>query len=107
MIIRGGENISALEVEELLLGIEGVAEVAVVAAPDERLGEHAAAVLRMKYGHDAPGLGQVRQHLEHAGLARQKWPEEIHAVDDFPRTASGKVRKYILRKDIAARQGGE
>ena len=45
--------------------------------------------------------------LERAGLARQKWPEEIHAVDDFPRTASGKVRKYILRKDIAARRDGE
>jgi len=75
----------------------------VVAAPDARLGEHAAAVLRLKTGHDVPTIDQVRDHLQRAGLARQKWPEEIHAVDDFPRTASGKVRKYILRKDIAAR----
>jgi acyl-CoA synthetase (AMP-forming)/AMP-acid ligase II len=107
MIIRGGENISAVEVEELLLGIDGVAEVAVVAAPDRRLGEHAAAVLRMRQGRDVPVLGQVRLHLEQAGLARQKWPEEIHAVDDFPRTASGKVQKYILRREIAERQRGE
>jgi acyl-CoA synthetase len=103
VIIRGGENISALEVEELLLAIDGVAEVAVVAAPDAHLGEHAAAVLRMRPGHPAPDLEKVRAHLEQAGLARQKWPEEIHAVDDFPRTASGKVRKYVLRKAITAR----
>jgi acyl-CoA synthetase (AMP-forming)/AMP-acid ligase II len=103
VIIRGGENISALEVEELLLSIDGVAEVAVIAAPDQRLGEHAAAVLRMRQGSTPPSLEQVRAHLERAGLARQKWPEEIHAVDDFPRTASGKVQKYVLRRDIASR----
>jgi acyl-CoA synthetase (AMP-forming)/AMP-acid ligase II len=107
MIIRGGENISALEVEDLMLGIDGVAEVAVVAAPDKRLGEHAAAVVRMKPAHEKPALDQVRRHLERAGLARQKWPEEIHAVDDFPRTASGKVQKYILRREIAEHQRGE
>jgi acyl-CoA synthetase (AMP-forming)/AMP-acid ligase II len=104
VIIRGGENISALEVEELLLELDGVAEVAVVAAPDARLGEHAAAVLRMRTGNPVPTLDQLRAHLEQAGLARQKWPEEIHAVDDFPRTASGKVQKYLLRMDIAASQ---
>ncbi len=107
MIIRGGENISALEVEELLLGIDGVAEVAVVAAPDSRLGEHAAAVLRMKAGRTPPTLEAMRAHLNQAGLARQKWPEEIHAVDDFPRTASGKVQKYVLRNEIAAHRWGE
>jgi acyl-CoA synthetase (AMP-forming)/AMP-acid ligase II len=61
-----------------------VAEVAVVAAPDPRLGEHAAAVLRLLPGHAVPALAQIRDHLARAGLARQKWPEEIHAVDDFP-----------------------
>ncbi|KAA9156185.1 cyclohexanecarboxylate-CoA ligase [Amycolatopsis acidicola] len=101
-IIRGGENISACEVEEILLGLPGVAEAAVVAAPDERLGEHAAAVLRLKPGHTLPGLDELRAHLGRAGLARQKWPEELHEVEDFPRTASGKVQKYRLRQDIAA-----
>jgi len=104
VIIRGGENISALEVEDLLMGMDGVAEVAVVAAPDASLGEHAAAVLRMREGHQPPAMEQVRDHLQRAGLARQKWPEEIHQVADFPRTASGKVQKYILRRDIATRQ---
>jgi acyl-CoA synthetase (AMP-forming)/AMP-acid ligase II len=106
LIIRGGENISAVEVEDLLLALDGVAEAAVVAAPDARLGEHAAAVLRMLPGHPVPALDQVRPHLETAGLARQKWPEEIWDLaalgrDDFPRTASGKVQKYVLRAAVA------
>ncbi|MFJ8105768.1 AMP-binding protein [Streptomyces sp. NPDC096132] len=101
VIIRGGENISALEVEEVLLGLPGVAEAAVVAAPDPRLGERAAAVLRMLPGWSAPGLSELRLHFERAGLARQKWPEEVHTVDDFPRTPSGKVKKFVLRDSIA------
>jgi acyl-CoA synthetase len=104
VIIRGGENISAAEVEELLLGMPAVAEVAVVAAPDARLGEHAAAVLRLRPGHPAPGLGEIRARLEQAGLARQKWPEEVHVVADFPRTPSGKVQKFVLRRAIASHQ---
>lgn len=106
-IIRGGENISALEVEEVLLRMPGVAEAAVVAAPDARLGEHAAAVLRLKPGHAMPTLEEMRSHCEQLGLGRQKWPEELHEAEDFPRTASGKIKKFLLRRDIAARAGRE
>jgi acyl-CoA synthetase len=102
VIIRGGENVSALEVEEALLGLSAVAEVAVVAAPDARLGERAVAVIRCRPGHPMPVLEQVRDHLNEVGLAKQKWPEELREIDDFPRTASGKVQKYRLREDIAA-----
>ena len=104
IIIRGGENIGALEVEEVLLGLPGVAEAAVVAAPDERLGEHAAAFVRMLPGRPLPSLDEVRAHFGRVGLARQKWPEELHGVEDFPRTASGKVQKFRLRQDIAVRK---
>jgi acyl-CoA synthetase (AMP-forming)/AMP-acid ligase II len=107
IIIRGGENISALEVEEVLLAMPGIAEAAVVAAPDARLGEHAAAVVRLHPGHPVPTLGEMRTHLERAGLARQKWPEELQVLADFPRTPSGKVQKFLLRREIAAHQGGE
>ncbi|HEX4777604.1 MAG TPA: AMP-binding protein [Acidimicrobiia bacterium] len=100
VIIRGGENISAQEVEELLMGLDAVAEIAVVAAPDARLGEHAAAVLRVQDGRRAPTLDEVRDHLASAGLARQKWPEELHEVADFPRTASGKIQKFRLREQL-------
>ncbi|WP_216915847.1 AMP-binding protein [Nocardia noduli] len=102
-IIRGGENISALEVEEVLLAMTGVAEAAVVAAPDARLGEHAAAVLRLKPGYDLPTMDELRAHFAETGLAKQKWPEEVHEVQDFPRTASGKIQKFVLRRDITTR----
>ncbi|BBY09623.1 AMP-binding protein [Mycobacterium marseillense] len=103
IIIRGGENISALEVEEVLLGMPAVAEAVVVSAPDARLGEHAAAVLRIKAGHVMPTLDDVRAHFERAGVAKQKWPESLHQVDDYPRTASGKVQKYVVRQSIRDR----
>lgn len=103
MIIRGGENISALEVEEVLLAMPAVAEAVVVAAPDARLGEHAAAVLRVRTGHRMPSLDDVRAHFETAGVARQKWPEELLEIpdgQDYPRTASGKVQKVRLREQV-------
>jgi acyl-CoA synthetase (AMP-forming)/AMP-acid ligase II len=99
IIIRGGENISALEVEEMLLRIPGVAEAAVVAAPDERLGEHACAFVRLSEG-SALDLADVRGHLQSAGLSRQKWPEDLRVVPELPRTASGKVKKYVLRDQL-------
>ena len=101
VIIRGGENISALEVEEVLLAMPAVAEAVVVAAPDERLGERTAAVLRIRAGQVMPTVDDVREHFAHAGVARQKWPEELHQVDDYPRTASGKVQKYAVRRLVA------
>ncbi len=100
IIIRGGENISALEVEEQLLRMPDVAEVAVVAAPDVRLGEHACAFVRLRDGGSTPSIETLRAHLEQAGLARQKWPEEIRPVEVFPRTASGKVQKFVLRQQL-------
>ena len=103
VIIRGGENISAAEVEELLAQLSGVAEVAVVAAPDERMGEHAAAVFRMLPDHTGPSMDEVRAHLEREGLARQKWPEELLEVEEFPRTTSGKVQKFVLREGFRER----
>lgn len=100
IIIRGGENISALEVEEVLLGMPAVAEAVVVSAPDARLGEHAAAVLRLKPSFGMPTMAEIREHFERAGVAKQKWPEELHEVADFPRTASGKVQKYVVRQSV-------
>jgi acyl-CoA synthetase (AMP-forming)/AMP-acid ligase II len=97
VIIRGGENISASEVEEALQALAGVAEIAVVAAPDPRLGERACAIVRMRPGAAPVTLTDATALLARVGLARQKWPEELRVVDDFPRTASGKIRKVDLR----------
>jgi acyl-CoA synthetase (AMP-forming)/AMP-acid ligase II len=100
VIIRGGENISAAEVEEVLMNLPDIAEVAVVAAPDERMGEHVAAFIRMVDNREAPDLATLRDLMATAGLARQKWPEELVVIDEFPRTASGKIQKYVLRSRL-------
>ena len=100
VIIRGGENISALEVEEVLIQLDGVAEVSVVAVPDDRFGERAAAVFRLVDGATPPDLDAVRSHLDTAGLARQKWPEQLFVLHELPRTPSGKVQKYRLRNQL-------
>jgi acyl-CoA synthetase (AMP-forming)/AMP-acid ligase II len=103
VIIRGGENISAAEVEEAIGVLPQVAEVAVVAAPDDRLGEHVCAVVRLAPAVESIALGDLTAELERIGLARQKWPEELRIVDDFPRTPAGKVRKVDLRRQLRAR----
>ena len=100
IIIRGGENISAAEIEELLMGLDDLAEVCVVAEPDPRLGEHAAAVVRVRDGGKAPTLQAIGERLGEAGLARQKWPEAVYEVEEFPRTPSGKVQKFVLREQL-------
>jgi acyl-CoA synthetase len=105
VIIRGGENISALEVEEVLLAMPGVAEAVVVAAPDAGLGERVVAVLRLKPGHAMPATAEVRAHFADQGVARQKWPEVLLEVSDYPRTASGKVQKRLVREGIAVASG--
>lgn len=106
IIIRGGENISAAEVEELLQTLPGVLEVAVVAAPDARLGEHACAFLRVAPGAPTPDLAVVQAHLTAAGLARQKFPEELRVTEELPRTSSGKVKKVDLRDALRREQAG-
>ena len=70
-----------------------------------RMGEHGCAFVRLLPGADAPGLDTVRAHLAAAGLARPKWPEELRLADDFPRTASGKVQKFVLRDRLRAEGG--
>jgi acyl-CoA synthetase (AMP-forming)/AMP-acid ligase II len=100
IIIRGGENISAVEVEDMLLGLDAVAEVSVVGTPDNRFGERAAAVIRLRDGTTLPTLEEIRVHLAGVGLAKQKWPEAVYEVAEFPRTPSGKVQKFRLRQQV-------
>jgi acyl-CoA synthetase len=103
IIIRGGENISAAEVEQLILqSVPGALEVAVVAVPDERFGETPCAVLRMTPGSAVPAAQWLRQYLISAGLGRQKAPEHVLAVEEFPRTPTGKIIKATLRQQAAA-----
>lgn len=100
IIIRGGANLSAAEIENVIARMPEVTELAVVAAPDDRLGERACAVLRLRPGSPAPDLAAVQRHCETQGLVRQKWPELIRIVEDLPRTPSGKIKKYTLRDEM-------
>jgi len=106
LINRGGEKISAKEVEDILHQLPQIHEAAVVSMPHMRLGETLCAYVVLR-AHQALTLEQMVQLVSAAGVARQKIPEQLVVVDDFPRTASGKVRKDRLRADIRARIEGQ
>lgn len=97
IIIRGGENISSREVEEVLLSHPSVAEAAVVAAADERMGEVVCAYV-VTGARSSLSIDQVRDHFRLVGVARQKTPEKLVIVPELPRNASGKVLKQELRR---------
>jgi acyl-CoA synthetase (AMP-forming)/AMP-acid ligase II len=102
IIIRGGENLSSKEIEDVLLRHPAIAEAAVVAMPDERYGERVCAFVVAAEGQ-APTLDDVRRHFEAEGVARQKTPERLEVEADLPRTPAGKVRKAELRERLAGR----
>ena len=97
LIIRGGENISAKEIEDVLYRHPVVAEAAVVAMPHLRMGETPAAFVVLCPGATLTFEGMVG-FLEEAKFARQKFPERLFIVDQMPRTASGKILKHVLRE---------
>jgi len=104
IIIRNGVKIGAAEVEAVLITMPEFIECAVIAAPDERTGERAHAIVRLKPGASLPSMDAVRAHLEQASLAKQKWPEAIEAIDEFPRTPAGKIKKAVLRDGLKPSQ---
>ncbi len=102
LINRGGEKISAKEVEDLLHQHPAVMNAAVVAMPHPRLGETVCAYVIPKPGATVTAADIVAL-LDAAGVAKQKYPERFIFVDDFPKTASGKVKKDLLRADVRER----
>lgn len=101
IIVRGGENVSAKEVEELLVGHPAVRDVAVVAMPDPVMVERACAFVVCRPGETVT-LDALVTFLDGLHLARQKYPERVEIVDELPMTASGKVQKFVLRDRIRA-----
>lgn len=99
LIIRGGENISAKEIEDVLARHPQVRESAVVSMPHPRLGEGICAFVIAR-GPTPPDMAELAAFVFASGLAKQKCPERIAYVADLPRTASGKVRKDVLRAEI-------
>jgi salicylate---CoA ligase len=103
MINRGGEKISAEEVENLVYRLTDASQVAAVAMPDAELGERVCLYLIPKPGRGEVTLDRIRAAMEAAGVARFKLPERLVVVDALATTKVGKIDKKALRADIAAR----
>ena len=97
IIIRGGENIPVVEVEDVLYRHPSVAEVAVVGIPDDRMGELGCAFVTLQAGDSLDMAGMIR-YLEETKTAKQYWPEHLEVIDEMPRTPSGKIQKFKLRE---------
>jgi len=99
IIIRGGENVPVVEVEELLYRHPSIEAAADVAIPDPRLGERGCAFVQLKPGSNFTFKAMI-EHLESHDMAKNYLPERLEIVDAMPRTASGKIQKFELR-DLA------
>jgi len=95
-IIRGGFNIDPAEIEAALLRHPAIAEVAVVAVPERKLGEQACAVCRLRPGEGSVDLPALLDHMAGQGVSRKKWPEHLVLVDAMQITATGKLDKKAM-----------
>ena len=97
LIIRGGENIPIVEVEELLYRHPAIQDAAIVAMPDERLGERGCAFVTLRPGARLDFSGLL-DYLRESRLIKQYMPERLEVIAEFPRTPSGKIQKFKLRE---------
>jgi len=100
IIIRGGENVSCNEIEDLLLQHPNVRETGVVGMFDERLGERVCAYVVLNNPNEGLTLEEIKAFLYKKNVCKGKHPERIEIIESLPRTMSGKVQKFLLRKDI-------
>ncbi len=101
MIIRGGENIPVVEIEALLYRHPAIAMAAIVAYPDERLGERACAFVVPKLEHSID-LPAIVEFMKSQKVAVQYIPERLIVRDAMPCTPSGKIQKFKLREMLLA-----
>ena len=95
-----GENISAKEVEDLILELPQVSQCAIVGVPDQERGEMMLAACVLVPGQ-ALTLADISAHLTNVGIARQKYPERLEIIEAMPMTAAGKIRKVELRAQFS------
>ena len=101
LLIRGGENVPVIEIENLLMQHPAIAAVAIVGFPDARLGERGCAFVVPRAGQDVD-LATIQAWLEQANVAKPFWPERVESIAELPHTASGKVQRFVL-KQLAAK----
>ena len=100
IIIRGGENLSAREIEEAIMRHPDVMEAAAVSAPHQRLGEGVAVFITVYEGRTAPTLKMLTELCHQQQLAKQKWPQWLGVTEAMPKTPSGKIQKAVLRQSL-------
>ena len=98
VVIRGGENIPVVELENLLYKHPAIAAVALVGSPDPRLGERMCAYITLHGGYTELSLEEVTQYLSAEGVSRNYLPEYLEVMAELPRTPSGKIQKFKLRE---------
>ena len=106
IIIRGGENISAREVDDNVMDWKDICDQATVGMPDDRLGERICL-----FAVPAPGvteelcLHDLTEYLASKGVAKRLWPERIETIDAIPRTPTGKIKRFELAREVKRRMG--
>jgi cyclohexanecarboxylate-CoA ligase len=98
VINRGGEKVPVAEIEQLLYEHPAVAEVAIVAMADDRLGERACAFVVLVDGESGLEFEEMQAYLDGRRVAKPYWPERLELVSELPRTPSGKIQKFVLRE---------
>lgn len=107
IIIRGGENLNANQLDENLAGIPQVAEHAVVGMPDDRLGERICAYVTLKPGVEVFNHEMLLEYYKAHNIPKWQWPERLEVIDALPRTDSGKIKKYVLKQMITEKLQAE
>ena len=100
ILIRGGENVPVVEIEGLLYRHPAVQDAAIVGYPDDRMGEKGCAFVVLKPGQTF-GFADMQAWMDQHGAAKQYWPEQLEVIAAMPRTASGKIQKFVLREQAA------
>ena len=107
IIIRGGENLSAREIDDNLVGCPGVGESATIGMPDDRLGERICTFVVPSDPAAPPTQDGLIAYLRERHVAKRLWPERIEIVDEIPVTATGKVKRFILAQILKERMEAE
>ena len=106
IIIRGGENICANEIDDDLMGCPGISETATIGMPDERLGERIC-TFAVPNGDSRPTVADVTAYLAEKHVAKRLWPERMEYIGSIPKTATGKVKRHELADEFARRMEAE
>jgi len=110
VVKSGGEWVSSLDIEDLILRAPGIAEAAVIGVPDDKWGERPVALVTLKEGVASPTEDAIRRHVarfaEQGLISRYGVPDRVHVVDAIPKTSVGKLDKKVIRAKLGELTAG-